>query len=71
VFALRAGLEQLLACLDTVLDSLVIAGLEMQRIEVSVTAPVAPVKRCRALEENGCSDRLVMLFRLDDEDIVR
>src|SRR4029079_1117345 len=57
VLALRAGLEALQTLLDTVLDSLVIARLEMQAVKLRRGAPVTAVKRAAAAKENRSRDR--------------
>ena len=56
VLALRAGVEEREPALDAVLDALVVAGLEVQRILVSGRAPVAAVEPAAALEEDRCGD---------------
>src|SRR5690242_4754171 len=53
VLPLSAGLEMLKTVLDTIFDALVIAGLEVQAIEVGRRTPVTPVQRVARLEKNG------------------
>src|SRR5690606_30230764 len=57
VLALGARLEPRQPLLDAVLDTLVIAGFEVQRVVVPVAAPVAPVERIAADVEHGRRDR--------------
>ena len=70
MFALCTGFEQLLSGIDAVVDSLVVAGLEMQCVIMSVAAPVAAVKRRIAFEEDSGRDRRAAFFGQDDENIV-
>ena len=62
VLPLRARFESLNAVFDAILDALVIAGLEMQRIVVRVAAPVAPVQCLGASKKNGCCDWAFLFF---------
>src|SRR6185369_12685408 len=57
VLALRAGLEALQTLLDTVLDSLVIARLEMQAMKLRRGAPVAAIERVAAAKEDRSRNR--------------
>ena len=68
---LGAGLEGLLASLDAVVDTLVIASLEMQRVVVTVAAPVTAVQRRVALVEDSRRDRTLVLLGKYDEDVIR
>ena len=70
VFALRAGLEQLQSLLDAVVDSLVIAGLEVQCVVMTIAAPVAAVKCSRTFKKDRGGYRLVVLLSEDDENVV-
>ena len=45
VFALCARLKTFESVLDAVIDGVVVADLKVQAVVVTVTAPVAPVKR--------------------------
>src|SRR4026207_1412646 len=68
VLALRAGFEALQALLDTVLDSLVIARLEMQAVKLGRGAPIASVERVAAAEEDrGRNRRALQLGELHDD----
>ena len=68
VFALRARVEELQAARDAVLDALVIAGLEVQRIFLSRRAPVAAVEPATALEEDRRRNRRARALRHLDDD---
>src|ERR1043165_721906 len=68
VLALRARLEAPQTLLDTVLDSLVIARLEMQAVELRRCAPVAAVERvATAKEDRGRDRRALHLGELYDD----
>src|SRR3970040_1919500 len=54
---LSSGLEALQSLCDAIVDSLVIAGLEMQAVKVRNTAPVASIQRGGALKADGRRDR--------------
>src|SRR5207344_925003 len=58
VLALGAGLEALQLLLDAVLDSLVVARLEMQTVIVAAGTPVAAEQGIVAHEEYGHRDAL-------------
>ena len=62
VLALRAGLEARDAVLDAVLDALVVAGLEVQAVELVRCAPVAAVERVAADEEHRDRDDRASAF---------
>src|SRR5271170_4780222 len=53
VLALRARLEALQLVFDAILDSLVVAGLEMQAVVVAAGAPVA-AEQCVLAHEEYC-----------------
>ncbi len=57
VLALCAGLEPLEPFADAVVDALVVAGLEVQAVEVSAAAPVAAVQRRAAAKADRRGDR--------------
>src|SRR5437868_4648391 len=71
VLALRAGLEVRKPLLDTVVDALVVAGLEMQAVEICSGTPVTPVQRVVTAEEDGGSDGLLLQQRQLHHDQVR
>ena len=71
VFALRARLEKLESLFDAIVDTLVVAGLEVQSVVVAVAAPVTAVQRVGTLVEYGGRNRLGMHFGNDDEHIIR
>ncbi len=58
VLALRAGLEAGEPLANAVLDAAVVAELEMQAVEVAARAPVAPVQRVRAAQQDRAGDGL-------------
>src|SRR3970040_2520428 len=60
---LSSGLEALPSLCDGIVDSLVIAGLEMQAVKVRNTAPVASIQRGGALKEDGRRARGPLLRR--------
>ena len=68
VFALRARLEAIEALLDAELDALVVAGLEMQAVEVFSASPIATVQRIAANKEHSHSDNLIpVLGKLEQQ----
>jgi len=63
--------KDLQSVLNAVVNALVIAGLEMQRVVVRVTAPVAPVQRGGAFEKHGGRHCLRVFFGEHNQDAVR
>src|SRR5688572_12994203 len=70
VLALRPGLEPFQAFADAVVDTLVIARLEVQAVEVGAAAPVAAIERRVAAEADRCRDRRAVATREHDEQVV-
>ena len=64
VFALCAGLEGLETVADTIFDTLVITGFEMQAMVILVAAPVASVERIVTAQTN-CAGNDRLLRRMD------
>src|SRR5690606_6649358 len=50
MFSLGTRIEALQAFLDRVLDSLIVAGLEVQELIVFQTSPITPIKRLVVLQ---------------------
>src|SRR5271156_6048682 len=58
MLTLSPGLEALQPLLDAIFDPLVVAGLEMQAMEIAAGAPVAAIQSLTADKEDGDRDRL-------------
>src|SRR5690606_22833428 len=71
VLALRARLEPRKTALDAVLDSLVVARLEVQAVEVRGRTPVTPVQGTCSDEENRRGDRAALKLGQLDHDAAR
>ena len=71
MFALSARLEYLLARVDAIFDALVVAGLEVQRVVVSVTSPVPTIEDTVAFEKHGRGHNFGVLFGKNDKNVVR
>ena len=61
VFALCTGFEYFQLFLYTVLDTGVVADLEMQAIVIIAAAPVASIEFILSLETDGCSDGTIFM----------
>ena len=70
VLPLGAGLENLFAGVNAVVDALVVAGLEVQGIVMAITSPIAPVQDFLTFEENGGGHRALVLLGENHQDIV-
>src|SRR3984893_12476145 len=58
VLSLRAWLEPLQLLVDAILNSLVVASLEMQAVKVAPGSPITAVQRLGTHKEHGHRDRL-------------
>ena len=65
------GSKTCLPVVDAVVDSLVVAGFEMQCVVVTVAAPVTPVEYLFALKKYGGRDRLAIFFGENDQNVFR
>ena len=70
MLALCSRFEYLFAGLDAVIETLVVAGLEVQGIVAAVATPIATVERLFAFEKDGCGNRLRILFRKNDQEML-
>src|SRR5690606_34358659 len=71
VLALNAGLELREPLANAVLDPLVIAGFEVQAVEIGETAPVAAVERADGVEADRGGDRRPLVPSEDHEHVLR
>src|SRR5271169_5434632 len=71
VFALRTRLEALQIVVDAILNSLVVAGLEMQAVVVAAGAPVAAEQGVVAHEKNRHGDRFAADTRHLQHELIR
>src|SRR5262245_63924023 len=71
VLALRSRLEPSEPLANAVVDALVVAGLEVEAVEVGAAAPVAAVERRAAAEADCRSDRHTVVARKHDDQVVR
>src|SRR5262249_3776385 len=71
VLALRPRLELGESLANAVVDALVVAGLEVEAVEVGAAAPVAAVERRAAAEADCRSDRHAVVARKHDDQVVR
>ena len=71
MLALRPRLEAGYPVRDTVVDALVITGLEVQCVVVRFAAPVTSVECVPSLVENSCRDGRTISLRKDKELVVR
>jgi hypothetical protein len=70
VFALGAGFENLLAILYAIVDSLVVAGFEVQGVVICIGAPV-PSIQCRITDvKYGGRDRAPVALCENDENLL-
>jgi len=71
VLALSAGLEASDSLPNAVLDPLVVASLEVQRVKVGDASPIAPVQRVAATKADRSGDRPLLVTSQDNEQVGR
>src|SRR5262245_38214798 len=71
VLALRSRLEPSEPLANAVVDALVVAGLEVETMEVGAAAPVAAVERRAAAEADRHGDRHAVVSCQHDEQVLR